>query len=697
MKSATLHKIGFYLVLALTLVFPVFFLPITSEFYEFNKNFLLILFSAFMLLLLVVGFVSDKQVKVTRSPFGLPILAILITWLISTIARTPNQLDAILSPGQTGTIVALSIYYFTAISFIRTKKELELLVSGLVGSFSFLAFLTILWGTGIMDKAIPWAFAQTSIWSPTGNPVTTLALFVLLLPFLGILIAKQKDNSNRLLLLSIAMFLFVAASGITAYRVFQIPANRPIFLSQSVSWSIAMEALKVSPLIGTGADTYLADFTRFRPASFNMTDNWNIRFNSASNFYLQLLTTIGLLGLAAFAFLLYKTATLTLHAFRSSSDATSHTTALAASLTSVLLLVSFFFVPPGIVSLFLLFTLLILVVASFKLMGSPLVHEANIDIIAASDTGIRTPILPLVSFALVLVLFVIYIPTLAKAYSAEVAFQQALTAVGKNDGRTAFDRINTAIRLNPYRDGYRTAASQTYLLLANAAASKENLTAEDRDTVTKLIQQSIQEAKNAVSLNPIKATNLIMLANVYQNLVNFAEGADQWAVASYQQAINLDPVNPELYVSLGGIYYARQNYDEALRLFGLAADRKPDYPNAYYNISAAYRQKKDYKNAYAAMQQVLNIVDKTSPDYLKAKGEMEELATLAGTPSIVPAQPEKTELETAKPIPSPIVNPPIKLPSDAGPVVPSTTPVVPTPSTAPRTTTTPAASSTLTP
>jgi tetratricopeptide (TPR) repeat protein len=680
MKSATLHKIGFYLVLFLTAIFPVFFLPITSEFYEFNKNFLLIGVSGILLLLLTVGFVVDKQVKITRSPFGLPILAVLITWLISTIARTPNRLDAILNPNQTGTIVALAIYYFTATNFIRTKRELDLLVAGLVGSFSLLAFSSILWGTGIMENVSPWAFAKVSVWTPTGNPLMTLSMLVILLPFLGILIAKQKENSNRMLALSVALFLFVAASGITAYRIFQNPANRPIFLSQSVSWSIAMEALKISPLIGTGADTYLTDFTRFRPVSYNMSENWNIRFNSASNYYLQILTTIGLLGLGAVAFLFLRVVTLLIRSLRSSSDASAHTTALTASVTAVILMASFFIVPPGAVSLFLLFTLLIMVVAAFKLMGSPLVHDANIDIVAASDSGIRTPILPLLSFALSLALVIVYGPTLAKAYYAEVAFQKGLTAVGKNDGKTAFESINTAIKFNPFRDSYRTAASQTYLLLANSAATKKDLTADDRDTITKLVQQSIQEAKNAVSLNPAKATNLVMLANVYQNLVNFAQGADQWAVASYQQAIALDPTNPELYVSLGGIYYARQNFDEALRLFLLAADRKPNYANAFYNISAAYKQKKDYQNAYVAMQQVINIVDKTSADYIKAKGELEDLGKLIGETSQVPAQPEKTELETAKPLPSPTVNPPIKLPSELGPETPTTTP---TPSAAP--------------
>jgi tetratricopeptide (TPR) repeat protein len=687
MKSGFLHKIGFYIILITTVLLPLFFLPITSEFYDFNKNILLISVSAILLIIWSLGFVLDKQVKITRSPLGLPILAFLAAWIISTIARTPNRLDAFVNAGQTGTIVALSVFFFAATNFIRTKKQLEQLVLGLIGSFSILALFSLLWGSGIMGKIIPLAFLKSSIWTPTGSALVTLVSLCSLIPFLGILIFKHKESSNRVLTLSIVLFIFIAASGITAFRIFRDANNQPLFLSQSAGWVIAMEALKSSPLIGTGADTYLIDFTRFKPVSYNLTQNWNIRFNSSSNYYLHILTTLGLLGLASIVFLVLKTAGLLVKAVRSSSTEYAHTLALAASVTAVLLFISFFFVPPGVVTLFLLFSLFSVIISSLKIMGSSLVHEANIDIIAASDNGIRTPILPWIFLAGSLALVVIYGAPIAKAYYADVTFQQGLTAAAKNDGKTTYQKLNAAIKLNPYRDIYRIAASQTYLLLANSAATKKDLTTEDRSTITQLVQQSIQEAKNAVALNPTKASNLENLAGIYQNLLNFAQGADQWSVASYQQAITLDPTNPVLRVSLGGIYYARKNYDEALRLFLQAADLKPNYANAYYNISATYKEKKDYQNAYTAMQQVVNIVDKNSADYTKAKGELEALGKLIGTATQVPAEPAQSELETAKPLPTPKVNPPINLPSELGP---ETTPTPsPKPTTSPVPTTTP--------
>jgi len=672
MKSSMLQKIGFAILIGTTFILPLFFLPITSEFYEYNKQYLLIISSTVLLLIWAVSSVLERKVRIIRNPFTLPLLAIVASWIVSTIAQTPNRTEALIDPGNTGTIVALCIYFFSSVDLVRTKKQLDLLLNTTLASFSLLSVLTILWNTGLMGKILPWAAFQNPLWSPSANPLSTFTLLIVLLPLLAVFIVKQKENSSKTLGLSIAALLFIVASGMIAYRVFRIPANRPIFLPQSTSWSIAMESLKISPLLGTGPGTYLMDFTRFRPVSYNLTQNWAVRFTSSSNFYLQTLATVGLLGLLAISFLVIKVASLLAKVAKSSSESALHIPALSSLISALLILVSMFFLPPTITAYFLLFTLMIVTVAALKLTGSSMVHEANIDIVAASESGVRTPILPWVFLVLSLALAIPGSIVFAKAYYAEILFQKALTAAAQNQGKNTYDLIYAAIRANNLKDSYRVAASQTNLLLANSAASKKDLTAEERNTITQLVQQAIREAKNAVTLNPTKVTNVENLAGIYQNLLNFAQGADEWSVASYRQAVLLDPTNPNLRISLGGIFYARKNYDEAIRLFQQAADLKPNYANAYYNMSAAYKEKKDYQNAYLAMQNVVNLIDKTTPDFLKAQGELEDLSKLIGAQTAVPSQPVKSELEAPKALPSPKVNPPLNLPSDLGPQVTTT-------------------------
>ena len=106
--------------------------------------------------------------------------------------------------------------------------------------------------------------------------------------------------------------------------------------------------------------------------------------------------------------------------------------------------------------------------------------------------------------------------------------------------------------------------------------------------ITKLIQQAIREAKVATVLNPTSAAYWENLAQLYRNLINFAEGSDQWAIAAYQQAITNDPINPRLRVNLGGLFYALGNYEAAIRRFENAVNLKPDYTNGYYNLAATW-------------------------------------------------------------------------------------------------------------
>ncbi|KKU63829.1 MAG: Tetratricopeptide [Candidatus Amesbacteria bacterium GW2011_GWC1_47_15] len=686
-----LQKIAFFIILGTILLLPLFFLPVTSEYYDFNKNALLIISSSLLLIILTVSFVADKQVRIVRSPLTMPLFFLLAAWVVSAFLRTPNRFDAFFDPGQTGTVIALVIFFYSAINLVRSKRELELLALFTVLSGVLLSVLGILWASNLLPQVLPWEFLKSPVWSPTGSPITSMVFILSLIPFLIIMLVREKPGTKKALGILVAILLTVLSSGLIAYRIFKPgSAFRPVFLSQNTSWAIAMRALEVSPLFGTGPATYVSSFTRFRPISYNLTPTWALRFTSSSNYYLQLLTTVGLTGLVVYLFLVYKTVQLFSRALRSSSESPVKLLAITSTSTALILFALQLFLYPTLSLLFLLIAMLVIATLAFKHLGSSLVHEANIDIVAASDTGARTPILPWVFLGGAVLFLVPALYQFGRVYAAETLFSKALVFAAANEGRQTYDTLISAMRLNPYKDSYRLAYSQTNLLLANSAATKKDLTADERNTITQLIQQSIREAKNAVAVNPNKASNLENLAAVYRNLLNLAEGADVWALASYRQAAVLDPVNPNITINMGGILYAQKNYDEAIRLFQHAVDLKPNHANAYYNLSAAYREKGDFKNALVNMQSVVGLIDRNSPDYERAVSELEELRRRAGETTAAQPQgplPAGTELEGPSPLPSPIISPPIELPEELGPETTSSpAPTTGTPTPAPTTT-----------
>ena len=659
-----LQKIGLWLIAATIFVLPLFFLPITSEFYEFNKNALLIISAISLMILWAIMTITDRQVRITRSPIGLPILALVTAWLASAILKSPNRVEAFMMPGQTGTWLALAFFFYVAPNFIRHKKDIEILLISLISCLVVVSIVTVLFSSGaILNLSSLSSFMNNHVWSPTGSLLAAGLLIASALPVLAYLVVKQKSQVAATGA-AIALLVLFIGGGADLYRLINpaTDAERAIFLPAVTSWGIALEALKISPLFGTGPATFFSDFTRFRPVSFNLTPLWSLRFVSSSNYYLHLLTTLGVLGLAAYLFLVSRSYQLLRKAMRLSNDL-----AIASGLGALTCFILQLFFPVSLVFLFLTIVYLVILVSAVKLAGTAVVHEANVDIVAGGSST-QTPILPWIVAVLVLTLTGVTLYLGSQAYAAEVWYYQALQAANRNDGKMTYDSLATAIRRNPFIDDYRVTFSRTSLLLANSLAKNPDLKDTDRANITQLAQQAIREAKNAVALNSTKVTNVENLAVVYRNLLNIAQGADAWTVASYRQAIILDPTNPNLRIALGGLFYSQKNYDDALRFFQQSADLKPDLANAHYNLAATYRQKNDLEKAVTEMEEVVRLVDKSTSDYDKASQELADLKKQLPPPKTAnPAPSAVSELQTPEPLPTPAINPPLELDQSLSP------------------------------
>ena len=230
------------------------------------------------------------------------------------------------------------------------------------------------------------------------------------------------------------------------------------------------------------------------------------------------------------------------------------------------------------------------------------------------------------------------VPALVTVYNvvaADYYHRQALTQANKN-GTLTYQNLQKAESLNPYIDLYRVDMAQTNFALANALAaqkgpSKENpkgsLTDQDRKTIQTLLSQAINESRASVALSPRSSRNWEVLASIYRNISGVAQNALVYSLDSYGRAIQRDPLNPTLRINVGGIYYTVKNYDNAIRFFSDAANLKPDYANAYFNLAIALREKGDFVNAKAVSEQTVRLLSKNpnTPDYKVAKKLDEEL------------------------------------------------------------------------
>lgn len=450
---------------------------------------------------------------------------------------------------------------------------------------------------------------------------------------------------------------------------------REIQLPFATSWKISVSAFRDVPFWGTGPATYLFNFTSYKPVDFNNTKIWNLRFDSAFNEYLQVLATLGGVGLLA---LLSVTALFISTAYPALSTVYRlPTTAEDGSQKSedyfkVALAISglaFFVILALHASSLIVWVIGILILASFmvslgsgqKDWGSSGNLKNMFMRIAAMtpardlpEETIKIDALPgvILTAALALVLFAGFFG--GKYALADYQHRLALTAVSKNQGIEAYNALVQAEKLNPNNDTYRTDLAQINFALANAIAAAKapteaspggSLTDQDKQNISVLLQQSINEGRTAVTLSPRSALDWEILALLYRQISGVATNGLLFALDSYGKAIFQDPLNPQLRLSVGGVYYAAQNYDMAIRFFTDAINLKPDFANGYYNLSVALRDKGDLNGAQTLAEKLVTLVDKDTPDYKTAQDYLADLKAKNTPPAAEgsPAQPPAAE------------------------------------------------------
>lgn len=534
-------------------------------------------------------------------------------------------MEAFFVPGITTLITFSAIFYFLLNQIGQAQKKsviFSLIISG--ATLSSVNLLTV-------SKVL----GSDPNFTTIGGILPQVIFLSTLIPLALGLFLSEKDLATKIFL-GICGLIIVISLGIGISEMLPGKPLTPTFLDWKTSWAVTIDSVKENPLLGVGPGNFVSAFDRFRPLTFNQTPNWEIRFTTSRSFFLKMVAETGILGI--FALILFA-----ISLYRKMIEAKTSET-LYPSLSLGMLLISFVLFPGAGVTLFLLFVLLSL---NSKTLGTPLTLSGT------KFLGIFI-ILGVITFA-----WYVY-----PIISAEAIFNNAISAFNKGDGKTSYDLLISAINKNPRVDRYHATYSQLNFALANSLSTKKELSDDERNTISNLLGQSVREAKAAVSLNIGRAANWELLGRTYQAIMPFTKGADAFAIQSLSQAVTLDPINPNLRIVLGGVYYSLGRFDEAIDTFRLATLAKPNLANAHYNLAAAYREKGETDKAIAEMKIVLSLVQRDSQDDKLAKSELENLEKKK--PSSAKATEAQESLTPPQPAPTPLASP-IPLPQDAYP------------------------------
>lgn len=679
MTNQIFNKISFFLVSALCFTLPLFFLPLTADFYNLNKIALIYLAAAFLLIVWAAKIFKERKISWRSNLFGWPILSLSLVFLISSLVQAPNKISALINPS--GLIICLGLISFF-ISQKLKEKDLDWILTSFIVSSIVLAWITIFSYLGLIDK-IGIAWMKGKAWTPAGSALNNLSFLLALLPATLFWAFKTSKPTEKILLFLAGSLQTLAVILVGSY-FFNKTVSLPI-LPIKYGWQICVEGFKNLRIafLGVGPNNFLSAFNHFRPLGLNKTKYWTMKFFNNSNEFFQLLSTVGLLGLGSYLWLISKAKQkITLF---SSAKQLNNQNLLIKQAFYLILITSF------ILQLLIASNILIWLLIFVSLGALAIDEKQNQQSISLKPLNI--------GFGFFLLLFsgtLFYVQ--ARVWLADRYLNQSLKARKDNKGIATYNLQIKALKFNPINENYHLIYSDTNFSLANSLASQKDLTDQDKQNVSQLISQSIREAKQAVNLNPQISGSWLNLAILYRNIINSAKGADQWTISAFNQAIITDPTNPLLRVNFGGLFYALKNYDQAMEQFKIAINLKPDYANAYYNLAAVYKEQKNWQKAYDNTQMALNLVPADNPDKDKVAQELAELKAKLPKPPVkkAPSKPAQKENQLKAPQPIPTPKPGfsnITLPEESGPEVPgeNTTGESNTPSSSPSQEATPSA------
>jgi len=633
-STQTLRIIPF----VLGFLIPLFFLPFTTDFFTFNKYFLIAFIGSIALVSWCVRNLTRGKLHFTTSPALIPLVILVLANIVSSVWLSSTQHQSLF--GQTSLFFFLAIIFITVTSSQKNRFTVNSGIYGLIISASLLSLFALLHYFGIIGKFVSLEIAASRFFNPTGGllPAITFTLPVLIATvFFTTGIKKWTLKS----VLFASVLLMIVGTVINISLLLPQDGQAVIaILPIRAGWSIAIDTMKTwqTALFGTGPETYLSAFTRLRPAYLNLDNNlWSIRFTESSNFIFTLITTTGIIGALAFISSFLRPLIVFVKNRKTIEEKNSYRFLLIALIAT---LVSIIAVPTGIVTLVLGIVLLICLTIQQKLENQSSVKDITFSLSANSSatpayhdlpetsTSVTTSFLPWLLTFISVALLSSYWFFAGKMYFASVSYQQASSLVQANP-YDSYQKYLKSAQLDSYNPYYPQKLSQIYLSIAKAYLTKENPTDDEKKTATDFAQRAIDAGKVSAKLDPFNVTAWENLFVIYRSLIPYAQGSADLAISHALQAASVDSTNPAIYLQIGTLFYNLGDADQAIKFIDRANELKTNWDLPYFNLSSIYKAKKDYTKALQYAQAGLQYTDPKGENIITIQEEIKALEKLA--------------------------------------------------------------------
>lgn len=660
------------------LLFPLAYVPGLVDSLELPKQTFLVALTAVTTLAWIGKMLVTRRLEIRRSMMHLLVVTYFVIYAVSAWFSKSRYASLVGDFGQEkaalSTLACFILLYFVAVHVMRGAKEVREAACWMMLGGALTLALSFLQALGV--NLLPGSSGQGAAFNTLGttnaigayaSALLGLSMGFLLLPVRegGMLALARKVMMGAIIALSaiyiaalqfwalwimviLASAVLVAFGMIKAERSMRVtmlaipmaaivigilmlfirfPLNlglpAEVMPSISASWNISREALARSSLLGSGAGTFLYNYTQFRSADLNATNFWSVPFDRSASRLLTLLATTGILGFAAYVVMLVFLAIRTKIKLWRGHDEWLTTLAVFSGWTA--LLVGKMAYSSNMTLEFGFWMLTAMLVALEWRTWSE----------AKFESSPRSALMLSFMFIVAVIFSVAGLYLQGQRLAAEARYSRGVTSqlAKPEDVDKAVADLIRAGQLNDSSDLYSRSLSQALAVQANLEAQKAGAkpTAEQAQKITVLAANAINAGKRATDLNPVNVQNWSSLAGMYRDLGSAVPGAVEAAQQAYAKAQELDPNNPVYASELAKIHLTlaaaaangvskdaedeekaaaqkviAENNAKAKELLDSAVALKQDYAPAHYWLAVLFEREGKVAEALAKLESVRN-------------------------------------------------------------------------------------------
>ena len=666
----TLEKVVQRLVYALVFLMPLWFLPVTINAVEFNKQVLLVFLVVITIILWLIKILNQGEIQWKSNVLNIFLGALIVIYVLATIfsVRAYGSLvgwPTHLSGSLVNILCFIGLYILIINNFKGLKDTFGLLFVFLISSaVTIVLGLIQIWGGFIL----PWDFTKSVSFNTLGT-VNTLGIFsaTILTLVTALLFVVKRANVrvfliilgliNLVLLINLNFWVLwlVLIIGLAVILIFGL--MRIVKLEESVSWlawpiavlaialifmffrpiipfrpdlpvevglnyrggwEVVSKILKDKPVLGTGPESFVINYSKYKPQIINQTAFWNIRFANPPSEIFTLASDLGFAGLVAFAIILIWFIFLAVRNF-------VRTVGEGDNMLKQFLEIGLFAGWLGLAVAFFLYPQNITLMFVFWLLFS--IYLAESSVFKEKIYNLRkSPTILLVgsfSFVVVIILMVGFIYITGTRFVSEIVYKDGLDLIQlRGDLDNGLNKVIRSTVINPYEDRTYQILSQLFILKMNRDSQLSNLNSQQRLNLVQVDAiNAINSAVRATTLSPQNVANWLVRGQVYRQVIGFVNGAEDWAESSYEEALKLESTNPFTYTEWGRVLENRaallvaqgkkdkatqeaiNSYlNQALEKFNQAIAVKPDYAPAHFESARIYDQQGKLNEAIAKME-----------------------------------------------------------------------------------------------